>query len=76
MCIHEKTRRETNYYSFLCRRFLYIFVNYKIENLKKEIAKVFKIKDLGEIKECLGMSAEIARKRSLHWLKKIIRKMF
>ena len=37
----------------------------EIENLKKEIAKVFKIKDLGKIKECLEMRISRDRKKEI-----------
>jgi len=45
----------------------YIFANCKseIENLKKEIAKVFKIKDLDKIKECLEMRISRDRKKEI-----------
>lgn len=41
----------------------FIFSNSKQEtnNLKKQLATKFKIKDLGELKQCLGMRVRIDR---------------
>ena len=65
--IHVKKQEEKQIIIAFHVNDFYTFANCKneIENLKKEIAKVFKIKDLGKIKECLEMRISRDRKKEI-----------